>query len=243
LIEAYTEQAISQINYEEDLWILNLSEVKIEAQKIPDKMKLIGLSSYRFEGKALEKPIQINNILSLINTQRGVNSMLVNSSPIYILDGMEISLREYKEGPALLPAYMFESVEILRPEDSFARYGFRAPNGAYVMETKKNLGINHVTPDTSIEIYRPEGYCVLKEFYVPAYDQPEIRQRKTPDLRTTIYWNPVVCADSSGKAEVSFFTADHTASYSYILEGIGNNKIVFSKINMGAEKLNSKHNP
>jgi len=135
---------------------------------------------------------------------------------------------DFKYDYSFLPATMFESIEILRPEDSFARYGFRAPCGAYVVETKKNFG-DYVIPDASIEVYRLEGYCVRKEFYVPDYDQPEVKHDTTPDLRTTIYWNPIVRTNEEGRAEVGFFTADNTGSYSYVLEGIGNNMIGFTK--------------
>jgi len=133
---------------------------------------------------------------------------------------------KYDFGP--LPANRFESVEFLREIDSFARYGFRASGGAIIIETKKYKGDNKL-PDASIETYRPEGYCVRKEFYVPNYDQPEIKNDPTPDLRTTIYWNPVVHTNKDGRAKISFFTADNTGSYSYILEGIGNNTIGFIK--------------
>jgi len=70
---------------------------------------------------------------------------------------------------------------------------------------------------------------VRKEFYVPAYDKPEVRNDSTPDLRTTIYWNPVIRTDIEGKAKVSFYTADNTGAYSYVLEGIGDNKLGFTK--------------
>ena len=73
------------------------------------------------------------------------------------------------------------------------------------------------------------GYCVRKEFYVPEYDKPEVKENSTPDLRTTIYWNPVIHTGKNGKAEIGFYTADHTTSYSYVLEGIGNDKMAFTK--------------
>jgi len=124
-------------------------------------------------------------------------------------------------------ADLFESVEVLRPEDAITFYGIEASGGAYRIKTKPYK--DRVIPDASIEIIRPEGYCVRKEFYVPVYDETEIKQDKTPDLRTTVYWNPVIRADNAGKAEVSFFTADNTGTYSYVLEGIGDNKIGFTK--------------
>jgi len=229
LIEAYTEQAIRQINNEEDLWTLHLSEVKIEADRIPNRMESIGAASYRLRGKMLEKPYPIQFILrSAPPIVRGITSVNAIPRVKYIVDGMKLNAEEFEREYASLPAYMFESVDILREVDSFSLYGFDASGGAYVIKTKTYRG-NHVIPDASIEIYRPEGYCIRKEFYIPAYDQPEVRQRTTPDFRTTIYWNPVVRTNASGEAEVSFYTADYTASYSYVLEGIGDNKVIFTR--------------
>ena len=243
LIEAYTEQVISQISHEEEIWTMRIPEITVEAKRIPNRMESIGISSYRLSGKSLDKPIHLGAVLQILPPVVRVTPVFSNSLfPIFIVDGSEISPDIFSAHYSTLPAYMFESVELLRQEDSFARYGFRASGGAYVIETKKYRG-GHVVPDASIEVYRPEGYCVRKEFYIPAYDQPEIRQRTTPDLRTTIYWNPVVRTNRSGEAEVSFYTADYTTSYSYILEGIGNNKIIFSKINAEIEKFTSNHNP
>ena len=65
--------------------------------------------------------------------------------------------------------------------------------------------------------------------YMPAYDNPEIRQSPLPDFRTTVYWNPIIHTDNDGKAAVSFYTADNVASYSYVLEGIGDQKVGFTK--------------
>ncbi len=233
IIASYTEQATRQIQTDEDLWTMHIPEVIIEAKKIPDR-EFIGMSSYRFGGKTLDKPYPILHILrSIPRASRA--SLSFQPLGLYVVDGVKLdSFETFELEYGNLPADMFESVEVLREEDAFARFGFDGAGGAYVIKTKRYSG-NHKVPDASIEIFRPEAYSVLKEFYVPAYDQPEIRKRKTPDFRTTIYWNPVIRTDESGKAEISFYSADYTNSYSYILEGIGNNRVGF-KINAGAEK-------
>jgi len=233
VIVFYTEQATRQIQTDEDIWTMNIPEVTIEAKRIPDK-EFVGIASYRFGGKTIDKPYSLKSLmLSLPSPIRGVTSNYPTPL-LYIVDGMEIARDDFYESYGSMPANWFESIEVLRAEEGMAFYGYRGAGGAYVLKTKLYSG-NHKVPDTSIEIFRPEGYIVRKEFYVPAYDQPEIRLRKTPDLRTTIYWNPVIRTDESGKAEISFYSADYTNSYSYILEGIGNNRVGF-KINAGAEK-------
>jgi hypothetical protein len=43
------------------------------------------------------------------------------------------------------------------------------------------------------------------------------------DLRTTIYWNPHVISDSTGRASFEFFNADEKGNYKAIVEGINEN--------------------
>ena len=68
-----------------------------------------------------------------------------------------------------------------------------------------------------------------KKFYVPAKKKKKIKGSSIPDLRTTIYWNPVVKTDSEGKATVEFYSADAVTSYSYIMEGMGENRIGYAR--------------
>jgi len=231
LIEDYTNQADRQIKNREGIKMIQLPEVKVEAKRTTN-IQNIESNSYRLEGKALEKPIGLGNIIQAsppVVEGGGINTFgNKKTDPVFIVDDLQMSGEDFKYDYSFLPAYMFESIEILRPIDSFARYGFRASNGAFVVKTKKYLG-DYVIANASIEVYRPEGYSVRKEFYVPAYDKPEVKNDPTPDLRTTIYWNPIVCTNKEGKAQVSFYTADNVGAYSYILEGIGDDKVGFIK--------------
>jgi hypothetical protein len=71
------------------------------------------------------------------------------------------------------------------------------------------------TPGTYVYRYVP--YTLPKLFYSPKYkaDKPVT----TPDLRSTIHWEPNIITDAKGEATVSFFSADHPGNYTYILEG------------------------
>jgi hypothetical protein len=54
-------------------------------------------------------------------------------------------------------------------------------------------------------IFPFQGIYKAKEFYKPDYEN---NNSKIPDNRTTIYWNPEIKTDSTGKAKVSFYNSD-----------------------------------
>jgi hypothetical protein len=71
------------------------------------------------------------------------------------------------------------------------------------------------TPGTYVYRYVP--YALPKLFYSPKYkaDKPIT----TPDLRSTIHWEPNIMTDANGEAKVSFYSADQLGNYTFILEG------------------------
>jgi len=50
-----------------------------------------------------------------------------------------------------------------------------------------------------------QGIYMAREFYQPDYENKNVQ---TLDNRTTIYWNPDIETDSTGKAKVSFYNSD-----------------------------------
>ena len=56
-------------------------------------------------------------------------------------------------------------------------------------------------------------------FEVPDYSNPAVLNNRTPDFRTTLYWNPQVVLDKDGKAEIEFYTSDDTGEYIIDVEG------------------------
>ncbi|MDR2232097.1 MAG: hypothetical protein LBE56_03120, partial [Tannerella sp.] len=227
LFVSYTEQATGQMKIQEGIWTIELPVLAVSAKKKLDR-ESFGISSYRFSGKFIDKAQPIKLILQSLPSPARNGVATINSMPavLYVVDGQRMTPDAFEEIFSSYRADMFESVEVQRSEDAFSTYGWEGSNGAYVFKTKRFTG-NDEIPDASIQLYRPEGYCVRKEFYMPAYDDPEVRQSPIPDLRTTIYWNPVVYTDIDGKAEIIFYTSDHAESYSYVMEGIGGNMVGF----------------
>ncbi|HEY4798547.1 MAG TPA: MG2 domain-containing protein, partial [Bacteroidia bacterium] len=71
-----------------------------------------------------------------------------------------------------------------------------------------------VIPQNAVVYYR------AKQFAAPVYKQGEFPEQRT-DFRSTIYWNPNVAVDNSGKAELSFYNSDDITSFKTTVEGIG----------------------
>ena len=81
----------------------------------------------------------------------------------------------------------------------------------------------------STSAFVPLGYQEPEAFYVPKYDVDSVRRDNRYDVRTTIYWEPVINLAPGERRKVSFYTADVYGTYSVILEGITKNGIVCRK--------------
>ena len=82
----------------------------------------------------------------------------------------------------------------------------------------------------------PIGFQLPAEFYSPKYETAQQKNDKTPDLRTTIFWQPNVTINENGEANFSFYAADYATNYSVVIEGLTDDgKIIncISKIRRG----------
>jgi len=137
-----------------------------------------------------------------------------------------------------------ESIEVIKGISGAALYGSRAANGVIIITTKKGgntgyynyynyYGNNCYSPRQSRKralknMEKRASTCVVfsndlyrvKEFYSPNYmlnQQPDIRN----DFRTTVFWEPNLKTDKSGKAEVTFYNTDEVSSFKTTVECIG----------------------
>ena len=74
-------------------------------------------------------------------------------------------------------------------------------------------------PPKYILSFTPQGYSMGRVFYSPKYDVPRYVQNAN-DLRSTIYWNPIVNTDKTGAASLEFYNADGKGTYKAVVEGI-----------------------
>jgi len=68
-----------------------------------------------------------------------------------------------------------------------------------------------------IYIYKPMAFSPAKQFYRPRYAVKSTVSGV--DLRSTIHWAPNIVTDTTGKAVVSFYSADKPAGYTIIMQG------------------------
>ena len=151
--------------------------------------------------------------------ENGVPYMRRNMTPgggpmnIY-LDGVAIE-------PDLLGTIMpssVESIEILKSVNFTFLYGPNGSNGVIVITSKKGGSYSPMIFAPGIITYSPKGYHVARKFYSPKYDTPA--PERSPDLRTTVYWQPHLATDVEGKGQFSFFNTDETGTYRIVVEGI-----------------------
>ncbi len=115
-----------------------------------------------------------------------------------------------------------ESVHVLQSVKAFTTHD---PLDDILIVLNFRQGFTPYTSPTpnNIVYFTPLGYARHTEFYQPKYEVDSIRQSQMPDLRTTIAWQPKLETDASGKAHISFYTADRSAPYNIVIEGISKN--------------------
>lgn len=90
-----------------------------------------------------------------------------------------------------------------------------APRSVILLKTKLYTHDNAVNVSSG----KPLGWQQPKHFYSPRYEDPMQRRILPNMVRPTLYWNPALMADPSGKTEFYFYTSDHKADGTIILEG------------------------
>lgn len=148
---------------------------------------------------------------------RSMNTSFSGLVPMQlIIDGMFVS----PEFLGAINPHDVESIEILKSASNTAIYGIRGGGGVLIINTKRgerNMGYKTYSP--GVLSFKPHGLYKAREFYSPNYEDPKLNT-KIADLRTTIFWNPNLVTDSSGKAKVEYFNADGKGTYAVIVEGI-----------------------
>ena len=147
-----------------------------------------------------------------------------------LVDGLPVHTDHYNLIPEL-PLKAVKSVEILKNVVNANRYFYKVfdfPGGSLLPYTPAILaiytysgkGLFGAFPEKTnlLKASTPE-FSPKREFYSPAYDNPD-EDPETPDLRRLIHWQADVRTDSSGKATVKFFNGDIPGEVLIICEGI-----------------------
>ncbi|WP_183906679.1 MG2 domain-containing protein [Rufibacter immobilis] len=201
-----------------------LSAVEIRAKKLQEEERMSrGLYSHADHTLKAESLPPGTDVISALSGRvaglmvRGDNvSMRGAGPPLFLVDGMPIDIDFVRN----LSMVEVETIDILKPGASSAIYGSQGGNGVIAINLKRGSsgGAASSTRYQGVAAYKGIRSQTPRQFYVPAYTKPE--EAELPDLRTTLYWNPTVQTDATGKASFTFFAADAKTSYRTILEGV-----------------------
>lgn len=157
-------------------------------------------------------------------------------SPLWVVDGMiysdveeEVSdegestneyLKNHIPGPVPfsvinLNIFDIERIEVLKGPSGTV-FGSRGANGVILIYSKRGENSSVDISSSNITVF---GHAGAKEYYTPKYDI-DVNDRKIPDYRATLYWNPVVNTDKEGNAKVTFFNSDTASQIQVDIQGL-----------------------
>jgi hypothetical protein len=117
---------------------------------------------------------------------------------------------------ASLAPEIVEKIDVVRDKYYIGDYLFY---GIINVITKEANFSNLTLPDYSIRI----PYRVLDPvfpFVSPDYSSQEMKKKRIPDFRNTLYWNPSLKTDKKGKSRIDFWTSDFKSDFEVNIQGI-----------------------
>jgi len=150
-----------------------------------------------------------------------------SDEPKVFMDGQEVSVStdNIEKSPVLtflktVPAEQIDYIKVLSGNEA-GIYGVRGGHGVIEIHTASKA--SNYALGNGLKMVYPKGFYAPQPFDMPNYSKKEIKNSKSPDLRTTIYWNGDIITDKDGKSSVNFFTADIPATYVVTVTGISAN--------------------
>ncbi|WP_133575368.1 carboxypeptidase-like regulatory domain-containing protein [Pedobacter metabolipauper] len=203
-----------------------LKEVNITEKKNPAKNS----SNWNGAGNADQviTADQIKNCMTLSQCLQGrVAGMIMRAGVPYLMrNGGQIPMTIMVDGMNVGSDFLdnivvddIETIEVLKSVGTTAIYGSNGAGGILLITTKRGearSAASFFAP--GIITYNPKGFSLLRTFYSPKYDVETPDNRS--DFRSTVYWNPHIVTNESGKAEFNFYNTSETGTYRIVVEGM-----------------------
>ena len=140
--------------------------------------------------------------------------MYFKRSPLFLIDNAPV--RSIDPVLTLDPAAV-HTIECVRSSVGRGQFGEIGFNGIFSVFTK--AGDYYPSNEPGLFVFPVRGYQAVREFYMPDHTDPA-RNRRQPDFRDFLYWNPSVRTNANGQATVSFHASDDLTSWRAVAEGI-----------------------
>jgi len=224
LFAQYAKMTEQKYVFENGIRTIQLPEVIITTEK-KEKRKSMFYSNPNssFTREDIESLSSIPDVRELLIRMPGVfvgekGSISIRQfgTPLLVVDDVPMGIDKID----VINPYDIDQIDILANASNTAPFGMQGGNGVIVIFPKRGKINNELPPLFHVQTIKPLGYQSPVEFYAPRYDTPDKKSNPTPDLRTTIHWQPDVRTDSLGMASFEFYTADEETSYTIIIEGL-----------------------
>ncbi|WP_347156385.1 hypothetical protein [Pontibacter chitinilyticus] len=152
-----------------------------------------------------------------------MNHTIFQQNPMVLLDGVPVF--------DINKIMAFDPLKIRKLEVMTRRY-FNGPQvyEGLVSYTTYQGDLAGFPLDPHALLMEYEGLQLQREFYAPAYDTPQQRQSRLPDLRNLLYWAPDILTKADGKAAVNFYTSDQAGIYVVVVQGLTGSGLTGSKM-------------
>jgi hypothetical protein len=151
-----------------------------------------------------------------IRFRGGLNSLGTVRPAVFYLDGVPISSTVV----STIDINTVDFIDVLRGLPATTMYGNDGMGGiVHIYSRLKSAQPQKRDKKKNVAKYIAEGFHEAREFYSPDYGAKNQITGK-PDVRTTLYWSPLVQSDNEGKSSFSFYTSDKKSKYIINIQGM-----------------------
>ncbi|RYZ48113.1 MAG: hypothetical protein EOP49_19525, partial [Sphingobacteriales bacterium] len=234
-LSAYLETTKEQFSVLVDQNMLDkrilIREVQIQAPKQIKVVNVVGSANVMGTADAIFGKERLEYETSLLMAFSKIPGITIKDNKVFSASSRKTSITGNKT-PML---FLVNGVEVM--QDEILIMNPRDIEGIEILVSNYNLtvygepglhGVAHITmkrgkdrpPSTmAFKRVKSRGYSVIKEFYAPDYDDPNIN-KNMQDQRSTIFWKPNVITDTNGKGSLSFFNSAAPGTYRVTVEGM-----------------------
>ncbi|MBD0824883.1 alpha-2-macroglobulin family protein [Aestuariibaculum marinum] len=195
-----------------------LKEVTIIASANKKEDIVANYGNYGFADKSYVADEDVH-LFSTIGELLMVKFPNISGSEIYIVDGRQINPDEKSYFVDNIQPDDIVKIDIITEAQATLFFGIDGKNGVVAIYTKPNTGNKAKKEGISTVKKEIEGFYKARKFYVPTIKSEKSNNRPT-DIRNTIYWNPYVHPDKTGKASVNYTNSSIETKVKVSLEGI-----------------------
>jgi hypothetical protein len=136
-----------------------------------------------------------------------------SDDPLILLDGVPIFTSD--------ELMTVDPLKVKRVEIITQPYFYGATTSSGILSlTTYNGNLDGLKPNPRMVVLDYEGLQLRREFYSPTYNTPAEKESTLPDLRSLLYWAPVVKTSNRDSTQVSFYTGDQPGKYIIVVQGM-----------------------